>query len=133
MMRNLHLRTPSLWPRFHVTVTDSLESKKSDVVELNVAMTDAMREIQASILRCMEACLGEIKKGNSKDLDIEDWNVESALHQSFDIIIRRHLEPVWHRVSLKTKQLVGDLKQLRQMLKYSKPVWSSIWRWAKMR
>lgn len=118
MMRNLYLRTPSLWPRFQVSVSESLQAKKAEVIELNIAMTDSMREIQACILRCIEACLSEIKKHNSKELDIEDWNVESALHQSFDVIIRAQLSPIWHRVSSTTKQLVGDLNELRKMLKY---------------
>lgn len=98
-------------------VGDSLQSKKAEVIELNVSMTDSMREIQASILRCMEACLQEIKKANYNELDMEDWNVDSALHQSFDVIIRRQLDPIWHRVGYTTKQLVGDLKELRRMLK----------------
>lgn len=32
--------------------------------------------------------------------------------------MRRQLDPIWHRVSAKTKQLVGDLTTLRNLLKY---------------
>lgn len=119
MMKNLHLRTPSLWPRFHVSVADSLETKQPEVIEINVVMTEAMQQIQTAILQCMETSLSEIKKGNSRELDMEDWNVESALHKNFDVIVRRQLDPVWHRVSWKTRQIVGDLKELREMLKYT--------------
>ncbi|KAF8247417.1 DNA repair protein [Wilcoxina mikolae CBS 423.85] len=118
MMRNLHLSMPTLWPRFHLSVAESLEIKKPEVIELNVTMTEAMQQIQTSILQCIETSLSEIKKGNSKELDVEDWNVESALHKMFDVIVRRQLDPVWHRVSWKTKQIVGDLKELREMLNY---------------
>jgi len=82
-----------------------------------VAMSDAMQQVQTAILQCIEASLSEIKKGNSKELDMENWDVESALHKSFDVIVRRQLDPVWHRVSAKTRQVVGDLKELREMLK----------------
>lgn len=117
MMRNLHLSTPTLWPRFHLSVAESLEIKKAEVIELNIAMTESMQQIQTSILQCIETSLSEIKKGNLKELDVDDWNVESALHKNFDIIVRQQLDPIWHRVSWKTKQIVGDLKDLREMLK----------------
>ncbi|CCF41753.1 DNA repair protein rad16 [Colletotrichum higginsianum] len=39
MMRNLFLRKASLWPRFHVTVAQSLEGKKTaEVIELNISI-----------------------------------------------------------------------------------------------
>lgn len=115
MMRNLFLRKPSLWPRFHVTVAKSLEVKKAEVVELEVAMTDSMREIQTAVLECIEVSISELKKGNSV-LDMEDWNIDSALHKNFDVIVKRQLDPLWHRISWKTKQIVNDLTVLREIL-----------------
>ncbi|KAI9838898.1 MAG: hypothetical protein M1819_004106 [Sarea resinae] len=116
MMRNLFLRSPSLWPRFHVTVAKSLEGrKKAEVIELEVPMTESMRDIQNAILECVEVSIGELKKANT-GLEMDDWNVDSALHKSFDIIVRRQLDPVWHRVSWRTKQIVNDLTVLRTML-----------------
>ncbi|KAF4840682.1 DNA repair protein rad16 [Colletotrichum siamense] len=116
MMRNLFLKKASLWPRFHVTVAQSLEGKKTaEVIELNITMTDAMRDIQNSILECVEVSIHELKKGNT-GLEMEDWNLDSALHKNFDVIIRRQLDPNWHRVSWKTRQIVNDLSVLRGML-----------------
>ncbi|EEH35092.2 DNA repair protein rad16 [Paracoccidioides lutzii Pb01] len=116
MMRNLFLRKPSLWPRFQVTVAESLEGrKKAEVIELEVPMTDKMRDIQNAVLECVEANIRELKKANS-GLDIEDWTVDSALHQNFDVAIRRQLDPVWHRVSFRTKQIASDLTVLRSIL-----------------
>ncbi|KAH0424554.1 DNA repair protein [Colletotrichum camelliae] len=116
MMRNLFLKKASLWPRFHVTVAQSLEGKKTaEVIELNITMTDAMRDIQNSILECVEVSIHELKKGNA-GLEMEDWNLDSALHKNFDVIIRRQLDPNWHRVSWKTRQIVNDLSVLRGML-----------------
>jgi len=118
MMRNLFLRKASLWPRFHVTVAESLEGrKKAEVIELEVPMSDKMREIQNAVLECVEISISELKKANS-GLDVEDWTVDSALHKNFDVDIRRQLDPIWHRVSFRTRQIVSDLTVLRAILQY---------------
>ncbi|KAI0138005.1 DNA repair protein [Hypoxylon sp. NC0597] len=116
IMRNLFLRKASLWPRFHVTVASSLEGKKkAEVIELEVPMTDAMREIQTAIMECVEVSIHELKKGNT-GLEMDDWNLDSALLKNFDVMVRRQLDPNWHRVSWKTKQIVSDLTVLRGLL-----------------
>jgi DNA excision repair protein ERCC-4 len=116
MMRNMFLRKASLWPRFHVHVAEALEGKKkAEVIELEVPMTDAMRDIQNAIMECVEVSIQELKKGNT-GLEMDDWNLDSALLKNFDVIVRRQLDPNWHRVSWKTKQIVGDLTVLRNML-----------------
>ncbi len=116
MMRNLFLRKPSLWPRFHVTVAKSLEGpKRAEVVELEVPMTDAMKDIQNGVLECVEVSIGELRKSGA-GLELDDWTLDSALHKSFDVIIRRQLDPIWHRVSFRTKQIVNDLSVLRNIL-----------------
>lgn len=116
MMRNLFLRKPSLWPRFHVTVAKSLEGKKkAEVIELEVPMTDAMRDIQNAVLECVEVSISELRKAGT-GIELDDWTLDSALHKSFDIIIRRQLDPEWHRVSFRTRQIVNDLGVLRSIL-----------------
>ena len=116
MMRNLFLRKPSLWPRFHVTVAKSLEGrKKAEVIELEVPMTDRMRDIQNAVLECVEVSIGELRKADT-GLELDDWTLDSALHRSFDIIVRRQLDPIWHRVSYRTRQIVNDLSVLRSIL-----------------
>ncbi|MCJ1393131.1 hypothetical protein MMC18_006003 [Xylographa bjoerkii] len=116
MMRNLFLRKPSLWPRFHVTVAQSLEGRKqAEVIELEVPMTEGMRDIQNAILECVEVSISELKKAGT-GLELDDWTLDSALHKSFDVIIRRQLDPIWHRVSYRTRQIVNDLTVLRSIL-----------------
>ena len=116
MMRNLFLRKPSLWPRFHVTVAKSLEGrKKAEVIELEVSMTEGMRDIQNAILECVEVSIGELRKADT-GVELDDWTLDSALHKSFDVIIRRQLDPLWHRVSYRTRQIVNDLSVLRSVL-----------------
>lgn len=116
MLRNLFLKKASLWPRFHVTVARSLEGKKkAEVIELEVPMTDAMKDIQNAIMECVEVSIHELKKGNS-GLEMDDWNLDSALLKNFDVMVRRQLDPNWHRVSWKTRQIVNDLTVLRGLL-----------------
>ncbi|KAL8918343.1 MAG: hypothetical protein Q9208_007431 [Pyrenodesmia sp. 3 TL-2023] len=116
MMRNLFLRKPSLWPRFHFTVAKSLEGrKKAEVIELEVPMTDGMKDIQNAVLECVEVSIGELRKADT-GLELDDWTLDSALHKSFDVIIRRQLDPIWHRVSFRTRQIVNDLTVLRSIL-----------------
>jgi DNA excision repair protein ERCC-4 len=76
-----------------------------------------MSAIQAAIMECVEASVKELKKGNS-GLDMEDWNLDNALHQNFDAVVMRQLHPVWHRLNWRTKQIAGDLRILRNMLEY---------------
>jgi DNA excision repair protein ERCC-4 len=116
ILRNLFLRKPILYPRFHVAVAKSLEGKrKAEVIELEVPMTDAMRDIQNAVLECVEVSITELKKGNP-GLEMDDWNLDSALHRNFDTVVRRQLDPVWHRTSFRTRQIVRDLSLLRAIL-----------------
>ena len=116
MMRNLFLRKSSIWPRFQLTVAKSLEGrKKAEVIELEVAMTESMRDIQNAILECVEVSISELRKADT-GLELDDWTLDSALHRSFDVIVRRQLDPIWHRVSYRTRQIVNDLTVLRNIL-----------------
>ena len=116
MMRNLFSRNVSIWPRFQMSVAQSLEGKKkAEVIELEVPMSDSMKDMQNAIMECVEVSIGELKKANA-GLEMDDWNVDSVLHKQFDMAVRRQLDPVWHRVSWKTKQIANDLTVLRGML-----------------
>lgn len=79
-------------------------------------MSPYMNGIQKAVIEVMDACLKEMRKTNK--VDIEDLTVENGLFKSFDEIIRRQLDPIWHTLGKKTKQLVSDLKTLRKLLDY---------------
>lgn len=49
-------------------------------------------------------------------LDLDELTVENAYFRSFEVIVRRQLDPVWHKVGPKTKQLINDLGTLRRLL-----------------
>ncbi|KAK9478836.1 hypothetical protein V1514DRAFT_319650 [Lipomyces japonicus] len=123
MLKHLFIRKPALWPRFQVQVAESLEGdsqhkKRRDVVEIDVSLSPYMKDIQNAVLECIENCLRELKRSNASllDFDDNDWAVENALHSNFDVRIRRQLDPVYHRLSYKSRSIVADLTTLRRIL-----------------
>ncbi|GAN08149.1 DNA repair endonuclease XPF [Mucor ambiguus] len=116
-MKSLFLRKVHLWPRFQVTVTEDLAKTNNNVIELRQPMTESMDIIQQSLVQCMEETLAELRRANPQ-IDVGEFTIENSFFKSFDAIVRRQLDPIWHRVSSASKQLVGDLKILRQLLGY---------------
>ncbi|KAL1942922.1 hypothetical protein VTO73DRAFT_4593 [Trametes versicolor] len=117
IMKELHLRTVHIYPRFHAEIKESLDRKTPDIVELHQDMTEGMAEIHHGIVQCMTTTLAELKRANTT-LDLDDLSIDNAYFRSFDMIVRRMLDPVWHKVGPRTKQLVGDLATLRRLLTY---------------
>ncbi|XP_050908673.1 DNA repair endonuclease UVH1-like [Lathyrus oleraceus] len=115
-MKCFHIRKLHLWPRFQVYVSQELEQDPPDVVDIRVPMSKYMIGIQKAIVEVMGACLKEMRKTNK--VDVEDLTVENGLFKSFDEIVRRQLDPIWHTLGKQTKQLVSDLKTLRKLLDY---------------
>ncbi|KAL0372957.1 UNVERIFIED_CONTAM: DNA repair endonuclease UVH1 [Sesamum calycinum] len=79
-------------------------------------MSPYMIGIQKAVIEVMDACLKEMRKTNK--VDVEDLTVENGFFKSFDEIVRRQLDPIWHTLGKRTKQLVSDLKTLRKLLDY---------------
>ncbi|KAG8933581.1 hypothetical protein FRC02_011596 [Tulasnella sp. 418] len=117
VMKELQLRKTHIIPRFHQEVQQSLGRRKADVVELHVPLTPKMKDIHTAIYQCMSGTLNELKRSNST-LDLDDFTVQNAYFRSFDAIVRRQLDPVWHKVGYRTKQLVADLGTLRRLMNY---------------
>ncbi|KZV32244.1 hypothetical protein F511_29423 [Dorcoceras hygrometricum] len=116
ILKCLGLRKLHLWPRFQVYVSQDLERNPPEVIDVRVPMTPHMLGIQKSVIEVMDACLKEMRKTNK--VDVEDLTVENGLFKSFDEIVRRQLDPIWHTLGKRTKQLVSDLKTLRKLLDY---------------
>ena len=49
-------------------------------------------------------------------LDTDEFTVENAISKDFDALIHLNLDPIWHQLSAKSKQLVADIKMLRLIL-----------------
>ena len=119
IMSYLFVKKLYLWPRFHVTVGRELEANQPEVIELYQALSPAMVQLQNKIVDAMRACLQELRRTDSKDLDdFEDVTLETALSESFDRLVKSRLEAQWHKVSPKMKQLGSDLSTLRRLLLY---------------
>lgn len=97
-------------------MSQELERDPPEVVDVRVPMSSYTVGIQKAIIKVMDACLKEMRKTNK--VDVDDLNVESGLFKSFDEIVRRQLDPIWHTLGKRTKQLVSDLKTLRKLLDY---------------
>ncbi|KAK3599865.1 hypothetical protein CHS0354_022437 [Potamilus streckersoni] len=117
VMRNLFVRSLFLWPRFHVNVASCLEQHKVDVIEVQVQLTPAMLACQMALLDLLNACVQELKRCNTA-IDTEEITVENAIGKSFEKSIQLQLDPIWHQLGPKTKQLVSDLKTLRLILNH---------------
>ncbi|XP_033113950.1 DNA repair endonuclease XPF-like isoform X2 [Anneissia japonica] len=118
LMKILFVRKLHLWPRFHASVNAFLEKHQPDVVELQLSMTPRMQAIQTSILDIISACLQEIKRYNPM-LDADAFCVEKIIgRKSLDKLIKYQLDPVWHQLTNKTRQLVADLKLLCLLLQF---------------
>ncbi|KAI0691074.1 hypothetical protein BC835DRAFT_1433046 [Cytidiella melzeri] len=113
ILKELHLRTVHIYPRCAHNLLHLLG--KPDMLYLTIDMTEYMSAIHNAIVQCMSTTLSELKRSNST-LDLDDINVENAYFRSFDVVVRRQLDPVWHKVGPKTKQLVNDLATLRRLL-----------------
>ncbi|KAK7448452.1 DNA repair protein RAD16 [Stygiomarasmius scandens] len=116
VMKELQLRRVHIYPRFHQDIKDALERRRADVVELSQDMTQAMDDIHGAIVQCMNSTLAELRR--SKDLDLDGLSLPAAYFSSFDHIVRKQLDPVWHKVGGTTKALVRDLGVLRRLVGY---------------
>ncbi|XP_075228902.1 DNA repair endonuclease XPF mei-9 [Lycorma delicatula] len=115
IMKTLFVCNLYLWPRFHAIVISSLEKRKPVVVELHLELTHLMTNVQTAILELVHFCIKEIKRLNPS-LDAENITVENALSKSFHKMLMMQLDPIWHQLSSKTKQLLSDLKTIRSLL-----------------
>eukprot|EP00898_Chlorokybus_atmophyticus_P002162 jgi/Chlat1/2947/Chrsp2S04679 len=111
ILRNLFVRRLYLWPRFKVQ--DVLDLRPPEVIEVHLQLTPYMQRIHAASLEVLETLLKELRRCNA--VDVTDLTVENGLFKAFDETIRRQLDPVWHTVGRHTRQLVADLRRVREL------------------
>eukprot|EP00941_MAST-03F_sp_MAST-3F-sp1_P005553 g5553.t1 len=119
VLRALSVRQLYLFPRFHVTVADSLERRgtKPDVFEITQPLTSNMLRAQKALLEALRGCLYELKRSaRSHKLDASDLSTERALLHTFDRYIGQQFGPVMHKVSRQTKQIMEDIRDLRKLM-----------------
>ncbi|KAJ3319627.1 hypothetical protein HDV06_006189 [Boothiomyces sp. JEL0866] len=114
MMKTLHVSNLYIWPRFHLTVKQDIESRGNlKLLEIRIPFTKQMKYIQTGLLDCMNQLLGELKR-SYPHIDSDDLKLENTFFKSFDFIINSQLE----RSSSKTRQIISDIKTCRTLLGY---------------
>ena len=68
------------------------------------------------ILHIMNTLIKEIKNKN-RNVELQEITVENCLTRSFYKLLELQLDPIWHQISLKTKQLITDLKTLQYFIR----------------
>lgn len=134
-----YLGTPNLhlYPRFHVIVQESLcetrpvlvEGEEDtcniddfvpksiiEVEEIRFAMSSRMKAAQVYLTCSLEICLCEILKDKSNGLDEREFTSEATLTDAFYYQVQRQLEPRWHLVSWKTKQILSEMRIIKQLI-----------------
>jgi hypothetical protein len=97
-MRLCFVKKLHLWPRYHESVISALGQLEVEMVELEQELTESMGLIQNDLINIMDACLVEVRKTNK--IDLSELTLEGALHTEFDQVVKRQLQPVWHKVGL---------------------------------
>lgn len=119
-MRSLYVRRVHVWPRFRSEVKETLSSEPP-LEELHQHVTPSLELIQAAIMSVMDSLLKEIRKSNAK-IDCSELTPESGLFRSFDMSLKRQLDPLWTTLTRRTRQLAADLSTLsrlaQNLLKY---------------
>ena len=118
MMKALQVRMLTLWPRFQVNVRRDVEETGSvELIEIRVPFTAKMKAIQSGLIECLNQMLLELKRLHPY-IDKDELKLEKAFSRAFDLILRSQLDGIWQNASSKTKNLVADLKTVRQLLEF---------------
>lgn len=119
-MKDLRLKNVLLWPRFRVEISQCLnnptDSKNNKVVEVKVSLTNSMSQIQFGLMECLKKCIAELHR-KTPELFRDWWDMESALNTHFLKSIDMVMVPNWHRISFESKQLIKDIRFLKNLMK----------------
>ncbi|CAG2164983.1 unnamed protein product [Oppiella nova] len=118
IMRYLFATKLYLWPRFHVSITESLSSRSAPtVLEIRLSMTPLMKSIQFSLMDLISLCIKELTNSNNSFLyDCDELNAMNVISLNFDSMVKRQFDPIWYQLSAKCRRTVSDIKRLKQLL-----------------
>ena len=115
VMRSLTVSRLLLWPRFHMEVTNWLNTVQPEVEEISVSLSSKAKELQRALLHALDTCVKELRECNPS-VDVSQLTTEKALLRTFDSVVRMQLDTISHTASRRTRALVDDLKTLRKLL-----------------
>ena len=108
---SLYLLLPARTQSCHV---GGLGEEREERAELVAEMDTKIRELTEAVTSKDQ----ELKRLNPSLAANDELSVESALGRAFQKQLQAELDPVWHQLSWKTKQLVADLRTLRTVILY---------------
>jgi DNA excision repair protein ERCC-4 len=117
IMRMLWLQKLYLWPRFHESIVGALDQCQPEVIEIQQPLSNSMKTVQSALLVALSTAINELKRA-APTLDSAFMTLDNGLGVGFDHMVRNQLEPEWHRLSARTRQLVADIRSLRGLLEY---------------
>ncbi|XP_077291121.1 DNA repair endonuclease XPF-like [Arctopsyche grandis] len=115
VMKSLFLKDLFLWPRFHSLISQCLNPHPPTVMELHVPLSYKATLMQTCLLDIMNYTTKELKKINPT-LDLQEITVENCITKNFHKILQSQLDCIWHQLSTRTKELVQDLRIMRNLL-----------------
>lgn len=117
-LRLLKVKELFLYPRFDKLIDDELSKANVIVNEYRQAATQRIKSINIAIADLKEKCLKQIAKSNPQ-LEMEDLRrTDLMVTGELAMMIRRQLRLEWHKVSLKSRQLVSELSLLSTIEQY---------------
>jgi DNA excision repair protein ERCC-4 len=128
MMKWMRLpNTALLYPRFHSHIKDELDESGLEIEELVLKPSQRTTIVQMALVSLIESCLKELVKLNpfleTVSLGQEGESMatlDALLGRQFDVLVKQQLEPVWHQIGFRTRQLVSELGTLRSLLQYTR-------------
>ena len=119
VLKHLRVRRLYLYPRFHHSIREELESVPPQVDELHQELSPLMKEIQNAVAAAVQGCIRELKSATTLlQWDSPELSIENCVTSHFDLKIKKQLENEWYRLKPQTKQLVQDLRNLRMLFQY---------------
>lgn len=115
VMRNLFVRELYLWPRYHALIQKTLKAYEPTSIEFAIPMTPKMTQIQTHLIDIMNFLVKELKRINP-NVDLEEVTVENCVTKKFQKILQLQLDVIWNQLNAKTKQIITDLKVLRNLM-----------------
>ena len=103
-----------LFPRFHELVKKDFERSSPKLDNIEIEITDSMKELQRILLDLLSKSITEVRKSG---VDMGKYSVESLITwHGLQRWIDKDVQPVWDILSGSCKQAVNDIKELKQLL-----------------
>ena len=118
-MSSLHVRELILLPRFHKVVSEELEAGNVRVDEYRISLTARQKLIQVCLTDLLTYARNDLIKSHRglDDLVEEAFTNEVILSDRFESFLAIRLQATQRVLSLKTKQIIEEVRILRQLAK----------------